>query len=163
MTVPYLREASPADLPGLVDLENTVFPGDRISRRDWRHLLTSPSALVTVSADAEGLTGCSVLLTNRRSAVARLYSLAVALRARHQGIARALLQEAIAGSAGIGAHLLRLETRSDNIAAQRLFARCGFQPFKRVPHYYEDGTEAIRFQRLIDADCLRAVTNHSSH
>lgn len=155
MTVPYLREASPADLPALVDLENEAFAGDRISRRDWRHLLTSPSALVIVSDDAEGLTGCSVILTNRRTAVARLYSLAVAPRARRQGIAQALLRQAMASSAGIGAHLLRLETRSDNLPAQALFSRLGFRPFRRVADYYEDGAEAIRFQRLIDRDCLR--------
>lgn len=155
MTVPYLREASSADLPALIDLENAAFAGDRISRRDWRHLLTSPSALVIVSDDATGLTGCSVILTNRRTAVARLYSLAVAPRARRQGIAQALLQQAMASSAGTGAHLLRLETRSDNLPAQALFSRLGFRPFKRVANYYEDGTEAIRFQCLIDHDRLR--------
>lgn len=154
MTVPYLREASPADLPALIELENTAFAGDRIGLRDWRNLLTSPSALVTVSDDAAGLTGCAVVLTNRRTTVARLYSLAVAPRARRQGIAQALIREAMACSAGKGAQLLRLETRSDNLAAQRLFARLGFRPFRRVPAYYEDGAEAIRFQCLIDRDCL---------
>lgn len=160
MTVPLLREASPADLPALVELENTAFPGDRISRRDWRHLLTSPTALVTVSDDEAGLTGCAVLLTNRRTAVARLYSLAVAPRARRQGIAQALLRQAMASSAGVGAQLLRLETRSDNLPAQRLFAHLGFQPFRRVPDYYEDGAEAIRFQRLIERDCLKQNLPH---
>ena len=149
MTIIRLRKAQTEDLSALVDLEVSVFPRDRISRRSWRDLLRSPSALLTVATVGDIIVGNTVVLHNRRTAIARLYSIAVAPEARRHGVARLLLEAAMAAAARTGACLLRLETRFDNLAAQRLFIRLGFKPFKRVPAYYEDGAEAIRYQRMI--------------
>ncbi|CAM5777102.1 hypothetical protein LMIY3S_05867 [Labrys miyagiensis] len=151
-----LRKAQADDLDALVDLEFSIFPGDRISRRSWRDLLKSPSAAVTLAADGESIVGCTVMLLNRRSAIARLYSIAVTPEARRQGVAALLMDAAIRAAARAGACLLRLETRFDNLAAQRLFVRLGFKPFKRVSAYYEDGAEAIRYQRMISDDEVSA-------
>ena len=152
MTTIKLREAIQDDLDALVSLEISSFPGDRISRRSWRDLLKSASALVTVASDGSRVIGSTVTLFNRRAAMARLYSIAVVPEARRQGVAQTLLDGAITSAARAGACMLRLETRFDNVPAQKLFIRLGFKPFKRVPSYYEDGAEAIRYQRTISND-----------
>jgi ribosomal-protein-alanine N-acetyltransferase len=149
MTILRLRRAIREDLPSLMDIEKAAFATDRISRRSWLGLMASPSATVTVVTEGPAVIGCSVVLRNVRTGVARLYSIAVTQQVRRQGVARLLLEDAAAQAARSGASVLRLETRFDNIPAQKLFERSGFRPFKRVAGYYQDGAEAIRYQRPI--------------
>jgi ribosomal-protein-alanine N-acetyltransferase len=149
MTIFRLRKAIRDDLPSLMEIETAAFSTDRISRRSWLDLMASPSALVTVVTTGSDIIGCSVVLLKARSAVARLYSIAVSGQARRHGIAQLLLDDAAAKAARAGAATLRLETRFDNAPAQKLFERSGFRPFERVPGYYADGAEAIRYQRSI--------------
>ena len=143
-----MRRATPADLAALQHLEQGAFSGDRLSARSWRNLVSSPSAIVTVAIGAdEALLGATVLLLRARSSVARLYSIAVDARARGRGIARQLMQRAIEDSHERRRAVLRLETRSDNRAAQALFRGLGFTELDRKPRYYEDGQAAWRFQK----------------
>lgn len=141
------RKATPGDLAALVDLEFSAFSSDRISRRSWRDLISSASAQIIVATRADAILGSTVLLTNARTSVIRIYSLAVAAAARQQGVGRLLLAEAIQLSRNTGS-ALRLETRADNAQAQRLFEATGFVPFGRVDAYYADGMQAIRYQRM---------------
>lgn len=152
MPATRLHKATIDDLAALVELEFNAFSGDRISRRSWRELLTSPSAIVMVAVDGAMLVGSYVLLLNVRTSIARLYSIAVAREARRQGIAQLLLENALAKAAENGASRLRLETRVDNTGAQQLFERLGFEAFGRAPEYYDDGSEAIRYQRPVMSD-----------
>lgn len=146
-----LRKASLDDLPSLVELEYAAFPGDWISRRSWRDLLTSPAATVTVALSREEIVGSCVLLTNNRTRVGRVYSLAVASKVRRQGVARFLLEMAAVQAVERGASLCRLETRIDNKPAQRLFEALGFRVFASAAQYYQDGTDALRYElRLVD-------------
>lgn len=143
--------ASRADLTALSELELAAFAGDRISPRSWRRLIVSRSARVTVArGHAEGgVLGASVVLQRARSSVARLYSIAVAPAARGRGLAGRLLGEAIQHTRESGAAVLQLETRADNHAAQHLFLRHGFNPLDRKTAYYEDGADALRYQKSL--------------
>ena len=144
-----LRRACAKDIGALSQLEQSAFAGDRISRRSWRGLIARASATVTVAATSGGIVGASVLLHSAHTSVARLYSIAVDPVARGQGIARMLLETAIENARAAGASVLRLETRVDNKAAQSLFRRHGFAPLDRKPTYYDDGTDALRFQKSL--------------
>ena len=144
-----LSPAGAQDIGALSQLEQSAFSGDRISVRSWRGLIASASATVTLARQHSGIVGASVLLHSERSSVARLYSIAVAPGARGQGLARRLLEAAIERARSVGSSVLRLETRVDNEAAQSLFRRHGFTPLDRKPAYYEDGTDALRFQKSL--------------
>lgn len=144
-----LSRACVKDVDALSRLEQSVFAGDRISRRSWRGLITSASATVTLASTHSGLVGASVLLHSEHTSVARLYSIAVDPGARGQGLARLLLEAAIERARTAGSSVLRLETRVDNKAAQSLFRRHGFTPLDRKPAYYEDGMDALRFQKSL--------------
>lgn len=149
-TAPSQRRAAPTDLPALLRLEEHAFSGDRLSERSWRHLVRSPSAIVSVALRADAsVAGATVLLLRERSSVARLYSIAVDAGDRGKGAARALLQRAIDDAHDRGCALLRLETRADNRAAQALFLRLGFTEIGRKPHYYEDGQTAWRYEKSL--------------
>lgn len=150
MTWPSLRIATPADIPALLDLEQNVFDGDRISRRSWQRLVASRSANVVVGEALGELCGAYVMLLSARTSVARLYSIAVGKNWRRRGVARLLLEDAVVRAICRGATHLRLETRADNHKAQTLFESLGFEQFNQTPNYYEDGEDALRYERSLD-------------
>ena len=138
----YLRHATLADLAALEVLEQT-FPGDRLSRRSLRHLLTRANAAVLV-AEQDTLLGDAVVLFRKGSSRARLYSLVVAPEARGRGLGARLLNEVETEARARGCTKLRLEVREDNVAATRLYERAGFQHIGRVDDYYEDHAGAVK-------------------
>ncbi|MET1113536.1 MAG: peptidase C39 family protein [Comamonas sp.] len=144
---PQIVLAHAADRRALDQLERSAFEGDTISARSWQRLLASPSARVLVCRSHDQLAGACVVLRRKGSSVARLYSIAVAPAARGSGIAAALLSAALGDARQAGCAVLRLESRLDNPAAHRLFERHGFTLSGRKPGYYEDGEDALCFQR----------------
>ncbi|ESR26159.1 GNAT family N-acetyltransferase/peptidase C39 family protein [Lutibaculum baratangense] len=146
-----LRPATPADLEALLALENEVFETDRISRRSFRRLLESPTAsFVLAETDDGGLAGYALVLTRASTALARLYSLAVSPRLRGQGLARLLLDAAEDEAYERGAIALRLEVRADNARAIGLYRQRGYRQFGAYDDYYEDQTDALRFEKLLE-------------
>lgn len=139
--------ASAEDLAELDRLERSVFDGDRISIRSWRRLLASASAHILVCRSEGALHGACVVLRRKGSSVARLYSIAVTPAARGSGIAGKLLAAALSDARQAGCAVLRLESRLDNAPAHRLFQNHGFTQSGRKPGYYEDGQDALCFQR----------------
>lgn len=145
VTDPVLRSARTADLSILQVLES-LFPGDRLSLRQLRHHLTNPHAVMRVIETEYALAGYSLLLTRSGSRAARLYSIAVAPAFRGQGMGRRLLDDVVAQARARGCDELRLEVRPDNEAAIRLYRDYGFVPNGTRPHYYQDGADALRFR-----------------
>jgi ribosomal-protein-alanine N-acetyltransferase len=137
-----IRRASPADLDQLLHLE-TVFPGDRLSRRAMRRHLASPRAVWLVAEVESRLVGYALLLRRRGTRWWRLYSLMRAGVAP-AGTGRRLLEAAIEAAREGGAQGIRLEVREENAAAIRLYRACGFSLFAALDGYYEDGARALR-------------------
>lgn len=149
--VPRVRRGAASDLDDLIDLEQRSFSSDRLSRAQYRRHLDSDSALVLVaSANHHRCLGSAVLFFRKRSAVARLYSLATAVAARGQGVGAALLVAAADAARRRGARALKLEVRTDNAAAIRLYERHGFRRSGRYAGYYEDGADAWRYEQTLD-------------
>jgi [ribosomal protein S18]-alanine N-acetyltransferase len=142
-----IRRATPADLPALLALERTAFTTDHLSARQYRLHLDSPTGLVLAAVDGSGLLGKALVFFRRNSAVARLYSIAVAHGARGRGIGEALLAQAERAARRRGATHMRLEVRQDNAAAMRLYERRGYTRFAERPGYYEDGGDAWRYEK----------------
>jgi ribosomal protein S18 acetylase RimI-like enzyme len=125
-----IRHARIADLARLVAIENAAFANDRMSARQWRHHLGSPRADVLVAERAGAIVGAAVVFFHARHDVARLYSIAVAREAR---------------GAGIGAGLLAAAER----AARRLYERRGYRVIGAKAGYYEDGADAVRYEKAL--------------
>lgn len=152
MSTPLLcRDARPADLAALCELE-TQFPGDRLSRRQLRHHLSSPRAALRVLEGPTGLLGYSLLLHRQGSALWRLYSLVIDAGARGAGLGRTLLLDAQRQAAARGAAALRLEVRADNEAAIAMYRRAGYAECAGKPGYYDDGVDARVLQRSLVSD-----------
>jgi [ribosomal protein S18]-alanine N-acetyltransferase len=144
-----IRRARRDDLAALIDLENGVFSSDRMSARQLRHHLDNPLAEILIAVRAGVAVGAAVLFFRRQHRIARLYSIAVAASARGAGVGLALLVAAERAAKVRGSTLLRLEVRKDNRAAQNLYERQGYRHFGTKDRYYEDGHDAMRFEKVL--------------
>ena len=149
--VATIREAGVLDVDALVALEQAAFQGDRISRRQFRYLLTRGHArtLVAPGPVGRGLLGYVMLLFSRGTSLARLYSIAVSEAARGMGLGRELVRAAEEVARRNGCADLRLEVRRDNPASLALFRGMGFREFGTIEDYYEDHMGALRLQKSL--------------
>jgi ribosomal-protein-alanine acetyltransferase len=144
-----VRDATPADIDGLVALENRCFAADRLSRRSFTRLIGSPTAALRLVARTGRIAGYALLLFRAGSAAARLYSVAVEPDHRGTGLGLMLLADCEATARARGSRSLRLEVREDNAAAIRLYRRHGYEQIGRYPSYYADKTDALRFEKRL--------------
>ncbi len=153
-----IRDARPADLAALREIETRSFAADRLSPRSLRRLIGRPSACLRVAVAGGGeIVGYHLILTRSGCSVARLYSVAVAAAARGQGVGARLLADAERQARQSGASLLRLEVRPDNPGAIRLYTQHGYAPIGTYPNYYADGADALRYQRTLGRTARRAA------
>jgi ribosomal protein S18 acetylase RimI-like enzyme len=153
-----VRDATPADLDGLVGLENRCFEADRLSRRSFRKLIGSSTASLRLATRAGRVAAYALLFFRAGSDVARLYSVAVDPAHRGAGLGPLLLADCEATARARGLGLLRLEVREDNAGAIRLYERLGYEPIGRYPRYYADRTDALRFEKRLREAATPAPT-----
>lgn len=145
-----LRPGCVADIPALVALEQQCFQTDRLSRRSFHHMLTRAHGVLTVAEGAPGeVVGYGLVLFHAGTSLARLYSLAVSDAARGHRLGERLLRAAEDQALAEGCVALRLEVRPDNVAAIALYERLGYRLFGVLPDYYEDHSEALRYEKRI--------------
>ena len=84
-----------------------------------------------------------MLIARAAADEAEILTLAVEPRARRQGVARALVNKALAEAHGRGARMVLLEVSVSNAAARALYRRAGFVEVGRRPRYYTDGSDAL--------------------
>ncbi len=144
-----LRPAGVDDLSALVELENRCFDYDRLSRRNFQWMLTRAHASLTVAEGDGGVLGYALVLFHEGTSLARLYSIAIDLRARGIGLGQKLLEAAEQAARDNDRAYMRLEVRPDNRGAIALYERNGYRPFATVRDYYEDHSEALRFEKRI--------------
>jgi ribosomal protein S18 acetylase RimI-like enzyme len=146
-----IRKAVRADLDALVELEHGVFATDHLSRRSLMRLLGSPTAEVLVADDGGRLAGTAIVLFRPQSSVARLYSIAVAPRMGGRGLGPMLLQAAERAAVARDCTAMRLEVHETNAPAIARYRKSGYREFGRHKRYYQDGGDALRFEKRLIA------------
>jgi ribosomal protein S18 acetylase RimI-like enzyme len=150
-----VRPARPEDVATVAALEQAAFPGDRLSRRSLSTFVGSKSAAFHVAKGWEGYTaGYSIVLFRKSSAIARLYSIAVSPNCRGEGLAKRLIEAAEIAAILRAKSRMRLEVRADNKAAIRLYLELGYKQFGRISGYYDDGADALRFEKTLKHDAV---------
>jgi [ribosomal protein S18]-alanine N-acetyltransferase len=144
-----VRRSRLSDLDALWDLENQVFDTNRMSRRSLRRLLVAPSAAVLVAEDLHRFAGAAIVLFRANSAIARLYSLAVAPRFTGRGIGSALITAVEKAARSRKCRFVRLEVHEKNHGAIVCYRKAGFEQFDRHHEYYEDKGHALRFEKRL--------------
>lgn len=144
-----VRAAQSADLEGLVALENASFATDKLSRRSFRHWLSSDHRALLLAEWAGLVAGYILIIYHPGTRLARIYSLAVAPQLRGNGIAKTLMLAGEQAAREDGRLYLRLEVSVDNAPAIRLYEALGFQKFGLYRDYYQDHKDALRYQKRI--------------
>ncbi len=144
-----IRQAKRADLLAIVAIENASFP------QPWPYeafttFLNEPGFLVAVGP-GEVLVGYVVsdVTPNYGGNLGHIKDLAVHPEHRGAGIGSRLLSQSLAALAREGARTVKLEVRDDNEGAKQLYRDFGFEPLRRVPRYYNDGSDAIVMIRQV--------------
>ncbi|MBU1233617.1 MAG: GNAT family N-acetyltransferase [Proteobacteria bacterium] len=151
----HIAPADLGDIPQLTALEEQSFSCDRISRRQFRYLMTKANSIV-VKAEHNGmLTGYMVLLRRKTSRKLRIYSIGVTPSARNQGIARTMITYAEEMATKNNCCKLTLEVCEHNSAAVQLYKNTGFHQYGLKKNYYEDGCTALLLQKnLVPKDTI---------
>ncbi len=144
-----IRDAVPADLDRLTELEKRCFDSDRLSRRSFRKLIDSPTATCRVATADNHIVGYTLLLFRTGTGLARLYSIATDPNFRLAGLGTKLLKDAEVRAFERDRIILRLEVREDNAEAIRLYERNGYRTIGRYLDYYADHTDALRFEKRL--------------
>lgn len=144
-----LAEAQVEDLDALVELELRCFTGDRLSRRSFRRWLSDAKDILLLAKKDHQLVAYILILCHRGTRLARVYSLAVDPDFRGQGLAAWLLSAGEERARDNGRLHMRLEVSSENTSAIRLYESLGYKQFGLYHDYYEDHSDALRYQKQI--------------
>jgi ribosomal protein S18 acetylase RimI-like enzyme len=144
-----IRPAQLGDLDDLVALEKACFDTDRLSRRSFRHWITTEHSALLVAEVAGKIEGYILIIYHPGTRLARIYSIAVSRQQRGAGLARQLMATGEQAARDDGRLYLRLEVSMDNFPAISLYESIGFQQFGIYRDYYEDHRDALRYQKRI--------------
>lgn len=144
-----IRPAQLADLDGLVRLENACFVTDRLSRRSFRHWITTDHRALLVAEAANTIVGYILIIYHPGTRLARIYSIAVATTQRGTGVAKKLMLAGEQAARDDGRLYLRLEVSVENTPAIKLYETLGYQKFGIYRDYYQDHKDALRYQKRI--------------
>ncbi|CBL44998.1 GCN5-related N-acetyltransferase [gamma proteobacterium HdN1] len=144
-----IRRATLNDVGAMLVIERTVFETDRMSRRSMRHQVESETSCFLVATVGADIAGYAIFFMHRGTSLARLYSIATAPSYQGRGIAKKLLEHGEEIATENGRIYMRLEVREDNVAAIRLYEKMGYRQFGEYEDYYEDHTDALRYEKRI--------------
>jgi len=146
-----LRPAALGDVDALTELEELVF-GEmvhRISRRQWRYLVSRAGSRTILAEEAGRLLGALVLTCRAGGQVVRIYSLAVHPDARRRGIAKRFLDETESFARRERFAAIHLEVSPSNRPAIALYRAAGFRELSTLRDYYGLGEDGLRMERRL--------------
>ncbi|CAL9533516.1 ribosomal protein S18-alanine N-acetyltransferase [Streptomyces sp. enrichment culture] len=155
MTAPVttLREMRWWDIDSVLELERDLFPEDAWSRgMFWSELAHARGPGATrryvVAEDGERLVGYAGLASS--GDLADVQTIAVARDHWGTGLGARLLTELLRAATAFECTEVMLECRVDNVRAQKLYERFGFEPIGFRRGYYQPGNVDALVMRLTD-------------
>lgn len=148
-----VRPAIFDDIDAIWCIEEQSFETDHISRRSFRAFIKRPTAKVIVAENVHRkVVGYAVILFRRKTALARLYSIAVLKNAVQRGIGKVLLEASEKLAFEEGRVYMRLEVHEDNEKAIRLYRRLHYRLIGHYLNYYDDNGTALRLEKTLRGD-----------
>jgi len=151
---PEIRLASTRDIPGIISIENKVFPCpwdietiiaciESPSFRTWTARLDDRVAgYITAQLDVNGL---------------HIVNLAADEDKRRLGLATFLLRTAESWGGRLAAAVSYLEVRESSLPALALYAENNYLRTRLIRNYYPDGESGIEFRKTIHPDINTSV------
>ena len=151
---PELREMRWWDIDPVLDLEKDLFPEDAWSRgMFWSELAHSRGPEATrrylLAVEGERVVGYAGLAV--QGDLGDIQTIAVARDHWGTGLGRRLLTELLQAATAFECAEVMLEVRVDNVRAQKLYERFGFEPIGFRRGYYQPGNVDALVMRLTTA------------
>lgn len=145
-----IRFANPADIPAIVALANQVPSAAHWSVNQYEKIFDDslPRRIGLVAKEQAVI--CAFLVASMLVTESEIENIVVADSHRRLGIGKQLLQEFLRISQNEGVKAIFLEVRDSNLAAKRLYEKCGFvENGRRRAYYKEPGEDAILYKKLL--------------
>ena len=121
-----IRKATLADLDSILEVENLSFESDMFSRNQFIYLITRSKGAFLVAKFNDRIMGYISSLSNVRTKIVRIYSIAVHPDARRKNIAQSLIDKIIEYSLQNHFSTIVLEVKTTNTKAINLYKKNGF-------------------------------------
>ncbi|APA82175.1 GNAT family N-acetyltransferase [Francisella tularensis] len=132
-----ISKAQLTDLQALIDLENTTFLSDKISKKQFAYNINKQKYFFV--AKIQGSLAGYILCFEYKKTI-RVYSLAVSKNYQGQGIGKKLLEYILNNTD----KNISLEVNTNNLIAISLYQKLGFEINKQINNYYENSDAAYK-------------------
>ena len=146
---PNIRKAEKIDLDAIVAIENESFQEDNFSRRELRYLIEKSIIGCYVVEQNNEILAYTSLLCRSNAANLRLYSIAVACKARGKHLGQMLMTFIVEKAKQLGLQRVTLEIKPSNTSAMALYKKNGFEVCGQKENYYHDGSFAICMKKIL--------------
>lgn len=136
LTAAQLDECWRLDLRCFID-------GEAYSRETFEYLLTSPDSVSYRAVTQDGTMVGFIVGLIEPDRTGHITTLGVAPEHRRRSVARRMMEKAEQGFRRRDVRTVRLEVRSINEAAQRLYTGLGYAVTQRLPRYYSNGGDGL--------------------
>jgi len=143
LTISHLDECWRLDQHCFVD-------GEAYSRETFEYLLTAPESISFRAATSSGSMAGFVIGLIEPDHTGHITTVGVSPDHRRRHLAKRLMAEVEKGFRRRNVRLVRLEVRSLNIPAQKLYQRLGYAVTQRLPKYYSNGGDGLLMLKSLD-------------
>lgn len=123
--------------------QRCFFDGEAYSRETFDYLLNAPDAICYRAVTVEGTMVGFIVGLLEPQATGHITTIGVAPEHRRQGLARRLMERIEEGFRRRDITTVRLEVRTSNTGAQKLYAALGYTVTQRLPKYYSNGGDGL--------------------
>ncbi|HOT75785.1 MAG TPA: GNAT family N-acetyltransferase [Candidatus Wallbacteria bacterium] len=153
----YISRVEKNDLNDIIEIENDIFGCDSFTKSQFTYALKNEKAVFIKAEIMDGrgsqkyIAGYAMGFIRKagkpgnQHLSARLYSIAVAGRARGMSVGKALLSEFHNIVKGRGCVNVYLEVRTDNAGAIKLYENFGYKRKCLIADYYHDHSPAFKY------------------
>jgi [ribosomal protein S18]-alanine N-acetyltransferase len=143
LTISHLDECWRLDQRCFVD-------GEAYSRETFEYLLTATEAVSYRATTSGGSMVGFVIGLVEPDHTGHITTVGIAPEHRRRHLAKRLMAEVEKGFRERNVRLVRLEVRSLNIAAQKLYESLGYTVTQRLPKYYSNGGDGLLMLKSLD-------------
>ncbi len=145
------RLAVKEDAAKLFEIEEKSFTSDCLSLRQFNYFINkaNSSLIAAYEKESEVLLGYALILFHRGTSLARLYSIAVAPEYRKFKVGLKLMRKIEDEALERGSTYIRLEVKTTNDRAIKLYEELGYRKFGHKVNYYEDHEDAECYEKKI--------------
>jgi ribosomal-protein-alanine N-acetyltransferase len=142
-----VRHIKMADLDGILAIERASFGRDAYDRNLFAEYARKCGELFLVANKGNKMLGYAI--TCICPSGAELVSIAVDPKHRGRGAASVLMDSILRRLRRRRVARLSLTVKVTNHRALAFYEKYGFRRYRRVPRYYEDGADGLRFVKLL--------------